>query len=110
MVCGIVTMERVAAFSAAHRLHSKQLSDEENANLYGKCNNANGHGHNYVKLRGSVDAITGMVYDLGDLKKEMEEVLDTVDHKNLDKDVVWFKVTVEETPKNIFTYKGDYSD
>ncbi|VDL74237.1 unnamed protein product [Nippostrongylus brasiliensis] len=120
MVRGVVTMERVETFSAAHRLHSNQLSVEENQTVYGKCNNPNGHGHNYVWK----------------LKKDMKTVLDTVDHKNLDKDVEWFqhnvstsenvaiylweklrvqmkkpkilyKVTVEETPKNIFTYKGE---
>ncbi|KHJ77607.1 6-pyruvoyl tetrahydropterin synthase [Oesophagostomum dentatum] len=48
MVRGIVTMERVETFSAAHRLHSNQLSAEENQRIYGKCNNPNGHGHNYV--------------------------------------------------------------
>lgn len=133
-----VTMERVEVFSAAHRLQSDKLSDSENKETFGKCNNANGHGHNYVwkvKLRGEVDAVNGMVYDLAKLKKEMGIVLDTVDHRNLDKDVdffkttvstsenvaiymfeklksvmsnpsVLYKVTIEETPKNIFTYKG----
>nr|2G64_A Chain A, Putative 6-pyruvoyl tetrahydrobiopterin synthase [Caenorhabditis elegans] len=134
----IVTMERVDSFSAAHRLHSEKLSDAENKETFGKCNNSNGHGHNYVwkvKLRGEVDPTSGMVYDLAKLKKEMSLVLDTVDHRNLDKDVEFFKttvstsenvaiymfeklksvmsnpsvlykVTIEETPKNIFTYKG----
>lgn len=44
----IVTMERVDSFSAAHRLHSEKLSDAENKETFGKCNNSNGHGHNYV--------------------------------------------------------------
>ncbi|RCN44832.1 6-pyruvoyl tetrahydropterin synthase/QueD family protein [Ancylostoma caninum] len=97
MVRGVVTMERVETFSAAHRLHSNQLSEEENQRVYGKCNNPNGHGHNYVwkvKLRGIPDPETGMVYDLAELKKDMKTVLDTVDHKNLDKDVEWFQVGV----------------
>ena len=43
-----VTMERVEMFSACHRLHSKELSDAENKETFGKCNHVNGHGHNYV--------------------------------------------------------------
>lgn len=43
----IVYLSRIETFSAAHRLHSPSLSDEENEKLYGKCNNPNGHGHNY---------------------------------------------------------------
>uniref|UniRef100_A0A8D1LM10 6-pyruvoyltetrahydropterin synthase n=2 Tax=Sus scrofa TaxID=9823 RepID=A0A8D1LM10_PIG len=40
-------VSRLASFSASHRLHSKSLSNEENLKLFGKCNNPNGHGHNY---------------------------------------------------------------
>ncbi|XP_042338403.1 6-pyruvoyl tetrahydrobiopterin synthase-like isoform X2 [Plectropomus leopardus] len=46
---------RIQSFSACHRLHSIHLSDEENKRVYGKCNNPNGHGHNYtveVTVRG----------------------------------------------------------
>jgi 6-pyruvoyltetrahydropterin/6-carboxytetrahydropterin synthase len=43
----ILYLTRVESFSAAHRLHSPQLTDEENARVYDKCNNPNGHGHNY---------------------------------------------------------------
>jgi 6-pyruvoyltetrahydropterin/6-carboxytetrahydropterin synthase len=37
-------------FCAAHRLHTDHLSPEENRAAFGKCNNPNGHGHNYVVL------------------------------------------------------------
>ncbi|PAA53216.1 hypothetical protein BOX15_Mlig021272g3, partial [Macrostomum lignano] len=47
----VVTVTRVASFSAAHRLHSIHLSAEENASLFGKCNWPNGHGHNYTVER-----------------------------------------------------------
>uniref|UniRef100_A0A9L0K6I0 6-pyruvoyltetrahydropterin synthase n=2 Tax=Equus asinus TaxID=9793 RepID=A0A9L0K6I0_EQUAS len=40
-------VSRLVSFSATHRLHSKSLSNEENLKLFGKCNNPNGHGHNY---------------------------------------------------------------
>ena len=55
-------------FSASHRLHNDAMSETENRAAYGKCNNPHGHGHNYaleVTLRGTVDARTGMVCDIG---------------------------------------------
>lgn len=57
-------------FSASHRLHSPELSDEANRATYGKCNNPFGHGHNYaleVTVSGQVDPATGMVCNLVDL-------------------------------------------
>ncbi|XP_060124543.1 6-pyruvoyl tetrahydrobiopterin synthase isoform X2 [Zootoca vivipara] len=51
----LARVSRCVSFSASHRLHSNLLSDEENKKLFGKCNNANGHGHNYkveVTVRG----------------------------------------------------------
>uniref|UniRef100_A0A669Q662 6-pyruvoyl tetrahydrobiopterin synthase n=2 Tax=Phasianinae TaxID=9072 RepID=A0A669Q662_PHACC len=54
-VARLARLSRTASFSACHRLHSKSLSDEENLKLFGKCNNPNGHGHNYkviVTVRG----------------------------------------------------------
>jgi 6-pyruvoyltetrahydropterin/6-carboxytetrahydropterin synthase len=65
-----VEITRREEFSASHRLHNPALSDEENRQLYGICNNANGHGHNYafeVTVRGPVPAGTGMVMDLNRL-------------------------------------------
>lgn len=44
----IAYIKRRATFSAAHRLHSSQLSEEDNKLVFGKCNNPSGHGHNYV--------------------------------------------------------------
>ncbi|GMR51822.1 hypothetical protein PMAYCL1PPCAC_22017 [Pristionchus mayeri] len=102
----VFTMERRETFSSAHRLHSLEMSDEENKKVYGKCNNPNGHGHNYVWrviLKGEVDSRTGMLYDLGALKKEMAEVLDIVDHKHLDKDVDYFR-SVPSTSENVVRF------
>ncbi|XP_049745262.1 6-pyruvoyl tetrahydrobiopterin synthase isoform X4 [Elephas maximus indicus] len=123
-------VSRVVSFSASHRLHrcrvptgvssgSKSLSDEENLKLFGKCNNPNGHGHNYkvvVTVHGE------------------EAIMKPLDHKNLDLDVPYFahvvsttenvavciwenlqkflpmgvlyKVKVCETENNIVIYKG----
>lgn len=90
----IVRMCRKETFSASHRLNNLTENAEWNLRVYGKCNNPNGHGHNYtwtVVLEGAVDPKTGMVYNLIDLKREMAIVLDKVDHKNLDKDVNFFR-------------------
>uniref|UniRef100_A0A672FLG9 6-pyruvoyl tetrahydrobiopterin synthase n=1 Tax=Salarias fasciatus TaxID=181472 RepID=A0A672FLG9_SALFA len=101
---------RVQSFSACHRLHSIQLSDEENKQIFGKCNNPNGHGHNYkveVTVRGKIDSVTGMVMNLTDIKRHIEEVIMVpLDHKNLDKDVPYF-ATVVSTTENLAVYIWD---
>ncbi|XP_039757093.1 6-pyruvoyl tetrahydrobiopterin synthase [Pararge aegeria] len=97
----IVSITRRETFSSCHRLHSYFLSDEENKKLYGKCNNPNGHGHNYVVLvtvKGPVDPQTGMVMNVHDLKQYMQQaIMDPLDHKNLDEDVPYFKTVVSTT-------------
>lgn len=81
----MVFLARRETFSASHRLHSKRLTDKENKELYGKCNNPHGHGHNYilvVTVCGEVDPTTGMVMNLTELKTIIKEtVLDILDHK-----------------------------
>jgi 6-pyruvoyltetrahydropterin/6-carboxytetrahydropterin synthase len=76
--------------SASHRLHIDSLSAEENRATYGKCNNPHGHGHNYVieiMVGGPVDAQTGMVMNLVDLDRAVNErVLERFDHRNLNLD------------------------
>lgn len=78
-------------FSASHRLHNPALSDERNRELYGPCNNPNGHGHNYeieVTVRGEVERDTGMVMNLVELMAIVRErVIDRVDHRHLNHDV-----------------------
>ncbi|CEF66287.1 6-pyruvoyl tetrahydrobiopterin synthase [Strongyloides ratti] len=135
----IVYLKRNETFSASHRLNSNKLSEEENKKIYSKCNNFHGHGHNYevtVTLKGSVNETTGMVYNLADLKNEMKIVIDILDHKNIDKDIDYFKdivsttenltiffwnemkkimkngdllyeIEIKETNKNIFCYRGE---
>jgi 6-pyruvoyltetrahydropterin/6-carboxytetrahydropterin synthase len=74
-------------FSASHRLHSPDMSEQENLATYGKCNNPHGHGHNYaleVTVSGQVDATTGMVCNLVDLDECVErEVLARYHLENL---------------------------
>src|SRR6516165_8490342 len=82
-----VELGRRYRFAASHRLHSDQLSDEDNRRVYGKCNNPYGHGHNYtleVTIAGQVDRQTGMVCDLVELDGYVErEVLERFGHENL---------------------------
>ncbi|CAK8681310.1 6-pyruvoyl tetrahydrobiopterin synthase-like [Clavelina lepadiformis] len=103
----IVELSRRIMLCASHRLHSTHLSDEENKQLYGKCNNPNGHGHNYVikvSVRGEKDPITGMVMDAAILKDYMTKaIMDVMDHKCLDKDVEYFK-TQPSTAENIAVF------
>ncbi|XP_034240042.1 6-pyruvoyl tetrahydrobiopterin synthase [Thrips palmi] len=136
-------LTRKEIISACHRLHSPQLSDEQNKETYGKCNNFHGHGHNYVievTLRGPIDRATGMVMNINDLKIYMKKaIMDTMDHKNIDKDVPYFKdvvsttehvavfvwdglkaqlpqpeilyeVKIFETEKNIIRFRGEYTN
>jgi 6-pyruvoyltetrahydropterin/6-carboxytetrahydropterin synthase len=83
----IAYLNRRYRFSASHRLHSAEMSEEENRATYGKCNNPHGHGHNYtleVTVSGAVDERTGMVCNLNDLDGFIEkEVLDRYNLQNL---------------------------
>lgn len=69
--------------------------------MYGKCSNPNGHGHNYileVRVSGPVLSTTGMVLDAGVLKQVVErEILDDVDHKDLNRDTPWLEGRVPTT-------------
>ncbi|XP_069672819.1 6-pyruvoyl tetrahydrobiopterin synthase isoform X2 [Periplaneta americana] len=138
----VAYLTRKEIFSACHRLHSPQLSEEENKEVYGKCNNVNGHGHNYVvevTLHGTIDPSTGMVMNINDLKKYMNNaIMEPLDHKNLDKDVPYFgnvvsttenvcvfiwnnlqkqlpdpsilyEVKIYETEKNIVIFRGEFA-
>jgi len=96
----IAHLTRRYLFSASHRLHSAQMSAEENRSTYGKCNNPYGHGHNYaleVTVSGPVDPATGMVCNLVDLDACVErEVLCRYDVQNLNA-MEEFAVTVPTT-------------
>ena len=101
---GYIYLKRRERFSASHRLHAKQLTDEENKKVYGICNNKNGHGHNYViniTLKGKADPVTGMIINLKELKHIINnEVIDKFDHKHLDLDCEEFK-NIPSTIENI---------
>ena len=100
----IVTVTRRLHFNAAHRVHNPALSDEENLRLFGKCNNPNWHGHNYmldVSVSGPVSDRTGYVIDLGVLKRIVhEQVVDLVDHRNFNLEVPFMRDVIP-TSENI---------
>lgn len=95
---------RKAHFNAAHRLHNPNWTDEKNTEVFGLCNNANYHGHNYnliVKITGEIDPETGYLMDLKVLKDIIkEEVENRFDHKNLNIDTEEFK-QLNPTAENI---------
>jgi len=96
-----IELGRRYRFAASHRLHTPQLSEEENCRVFGKCNNPHGHGHNYiveVSLSGEVDPATGMIANLADLDTFVEQqVLEELDHKSLNEDVAAFREKVPTT-------------
>lgn len=87
----MVYVTRKAIFSAAHRLYNPLWSEERNEEVFGKCANPRGHGHNYVlevTVAGIPDPETGYVIDLKYLAQVLEEeILSKVDHKHLNYDV-----------------------
>jgi 6-pyruvoyltetrahydropterin/6-carboxytetrahydropterin synthase len=87
----VFRLTRVYRFAASHRLHTAELSEEENRRVYGKCNNPYGHGHNYVlevSARGPADPLTGRAVDARLLDGLVSrEVLEPFDHRNLNADV-----------------------
>jgi len=97
----MVYLTRRYRFSASHRLHNDRLTTEENARLYGKCDNAYGHGHNYVlevTVAGDVAPATGMVLDLGMMDGAVQRaVLDRFDLMNLNLDDKRFRTVVPST-------------
>ena len=128
---------RAYTISASHRLHTEALSDAANRAAFGKCNNPHGHGHNYrieVTVAGQIDPVTGMVINMADLDRVVNEfVVQRFDHMNLNLDslftdrvsttenltiaifqllqpalkpAVLEKIRIEETENNFFEYNG----
>ncbi len=96
-----MTLHRRYSFAASHRLHSPELSEDENRRVYGKCNNPFGHGHNYVVevgVSGPVDGETGMIANLSDLDGFVQrEVLDEFEHTYINEQIAVFKSVVPTT-------------
>jgi 6-pyruvoyltetrahydropterin/6-carboxytetrahydropterin synthase len=99
-----VAVFRKEHFNAAHRLFNSGWDMAKNDAVFGKCNNPNFHGHNYelvVKVTGEPDPQTGYVIDLKVLSDLVQaEVLEKLDHKNLNLDTPFFK-ELNPTAENI---------
>ena len=99
-----VTVTRRLHFNAAHRVYNASFTDAENESTFGKCNNPNWHGHNYildVSVEGAIDQQTGYVIDLSKVKEIVwSRLLAQVDHKNLNLDVPFMQGRIP-TSENI---------
>jgi 6-pyruvoyltetrahydropterin/6-carboxytetrahydropterin synthase len=97
----MVYLTRRCEFSASHYYHNPELTAEENRRIFGKCNNPNGHGHNYtleLTVKGEVDERSGFVVDLRELKQILErEVMDVFDHRHLNMEVPEFRQQIPTT-------------
>jgi 6-pyruvoyltetrahydropterin/6-carboxytetrahydropterin synthase len=96
-----VKITRRLHFSAAHRLHRADWSEDRNREVFGLCASPNWHGHNYeldVTLEGPIDPETGFVFDLKRLRELAERsVIDDLDHRNLNLDVDWMEGVIPTT-------------
>jgi len=90
----VFSVTRRYQFAASHRLHSAALSEEENQRVYGKCNHPYGHGHNYVlavSARGPLNPRAGSAVNTAVLDRlVMRQILEPLEHRNLNTDVDWF--------------------
>ncbi len=100
----MVYITRREVFSASHRIFNPDFSDEKNFEIYGKCSNPNGHGHNYileVVVKGEIDPKTGYLIDLKQLKKIiLQNIVNKLDHANLNVDVDFLRGKIP-TSENI---------
>ncbi len=103
-----VELTRRTHFAAAHRLHSPHLSDEENARLYGPCNNPHGHGHNYyleVTVEGEPDPKTGMIINLTELDQLIDqEIVSQADHHHFNFDVPFTRGVIPTVENLVVTF------
>lgn len=105
----ICCLSKTYNFSSGHRLFLARLNDKENYEVFGKCSNPKGHGHDYyleVKVRGNIDQETGMVIGLNMLDTVVNQVLRELDYKRLDKEVQFF-IENQPTGENIIRYLWD---
>jgi 6-pyruvoyltetrahydropterin/6-carboxytetrahydropterin synthase len=97
----MIYVSRKEHFNAAHKLYNPQWSKEKNVEVFGPCANENWHGHNFeliTTVAGTPDPDTGFVVDLKKLSILIRaEVIDKLDHKNLNLDVDFMKDKMAST-------------
>lgn len=91
----MVYLTRIEHFNAAHKLFNPHWTKEKNEEVFGKCANANWHGHNfelYVSIKGEPDPDTGFIFDAKKLSKLINlHIIEKLDHRNLNEDVDFMK-------------------
>lgn len=96
-----VYITRRERFNAAHKLWREEWSDEKNEEVFGRCSNKNWHGHNFelfVTVKGKPSEETGFIIDLKVLSTIIKrEVIDHLDHRNLNLDVPFLKGVMAST-------------
>jgi 6-pyruvoyltetrahydropterin/6-carboxytetrahydropterin synthase len=104
----MVYLSRLEHFNAAHKLYNPKWSEEKNKAVFGPCSNENWHGHNYeliVTVKGKPDPETGFVIDLKKLSILIREnIIDQVDHKNLNLDVPFMQDQLASTENLIMAF------
>ena len=97
----MIHLTRRERFNAAHRLYREDWSEEKNMEVFGKCSNPNWHGHNYVlfvTVKGELKTELGYVVDLKVLSQIIrEQIIDKLDHKNLNLEVEFMKGRMAST-------------
>jgi len=105
----VTSITRTYMFCAAHRLHTEQLPDDVNQKIFGKCNNLNGHGHNYtiqVTVQGELNTKTGHITNVDQLDQIVHETIVTrFDHQHLNFDPAFQNLTT--TGENLATVIWD---
>lgn len=106
----MICVSRKEHFNAAHKLYNPTWSKERNVEVFGPCANENWHGHNFeliVTVKGHPNAETGFVIDLKKLSNLIKsEILDKVDHKNLNLDVPFLKGQIASCENLIVAFWG----
>ena len=101
----MVYLTRIESFNAAHKLWVNDWSDDKNFQVFGKCANRNWHGHNYklhVTVKGEPDPVTGFIIDVKELSNIIHvQVLEYLDHRNLNLDVEFFPKDMMPTTENV---------
>jgi len=101
----MVYITRIERFNAAHKLWVDKWTEEQNREVFGKCSNKNWHGHNYnlhVTIKGTPDPDTGFIIDVKQLSEIIRvEVIDHLDHSNLNLDVEFIPRGLQPTTENL---------
>ena len=105
--CRMIYFSEKFEFAAMHKLWNDDFSEERNLEVFGKCANPSGHGHNYV-LDVTVRVPEGKNgFHIGDFERVVDnELIRVVDHKNLNVDVAELSRT-NPTVENIAAFAWD---